>query len=262
MQCELERENHRIRTSNNIWGILPCTTKFWIYLPDKRSYYVRIVSLGPNSAECLSGGQGVQAPAAGAFENAAYMIDRENNVYNRSVFVVANMGLWYNSESEYSAVVPPLLEWLQQVATHNYPSNIDFAKMNLTELEDMQIHPLNTNLTIGTVIKSAFNTGNHAKVLNLRNTVVWHETFSQHWINPWGTGYFAKPSVEFQINGWKAQENKYYLVPTVEYVSHMCCRPITNSSFMADWRNDIVNTQLQQQTYKDVKLFPMTSITR
>lgn len=264
MQCEIERENSKIRTNGNIWGILPCNTKYYIYLPGGRSFYVRIISMGPNSADCLKNGLGKNAIANGVFENAAYVIDRENNVYNRSVFIVANMGLWYNDEHEYAQVVPPLLDWLQQVATSSYPSNIDFAKINLSEPEEAHMHPLRNNLNAGTELKISHDTHKHAQQLRLKNTVVWHESFSQHWANPWGSGYFAKPSVEHQVSEWLHHAGNYSAIPTVEYVSPFCCRAITNTSRMADWRNDIVNGHLQKphSTYKNINLFPMASITR
>ncbi len=259
MQCELEREHPRIRTSGNIWGILPCNTKYTVYLPDGQSLYVRIISMGPNSADCLKGGLNKDAPANGIYENAAYVIDQENNLFNRSVFVVANIGLWYNEESDFASVVPSTLDWLQSVATSTYKSNIDFTKVNLSLPEESHIHPLNHKNP-----ENAFSTAKHAQLHNLHNTVVWHETFSQHWVNPWGSGYFAKPQVEHQVREWTQFSGKYETIATEEYVAPFCCRSITNTSRAADWRNDLVNAQLEKSDtkYKDIKLFPMASITR
>jgi len=264
LQCEIEREDHKIRTNGNIWGILPCNTKYYIYLPGGRSFYVRIISMGPNSADCLKGGRAKNAIANGVFENAAYVIDRENNVYNRSVFVVANMGLWYNDEHEYASVVPATLDWLEQVATSSYPSNLDLPQFNLSLPEETHIHPLRTSANLGTTPKSLIDTAAHAAELKLKNTVVWHESFSQHWANPWGSGYFAKPTVEHQVSEWSQFAGNYSAIPTVDYVSPFCCRAITNTSYMADWRNDIVNAQLKKvdSMYKNVHLFPMADITR
>jgi hypothetical protein len=270
LDCEIHREDPRIRTLGNIWGILPCNTKYTIILPDKRSIYMRIISIGPNSATCLKGGQGRNGPANGAFENAAYMIDRENNVYNRSVFVVANMGLWYNDESEYEKVMPPVLEWLQQVATFSYQSMINFAKVNMTTIEDLadttSILLQNTGSPgdSPTAPSRKHDVTAHAKRHGLHNTVAWHESFAQHWINPWGTGYFAKPSLEEQTAGWKEHAGNYSKIPTAEYVTPFGCRRVTNTSYMADWRNDIVSDILKDsdKNMKDIVVFPMADITR
>lgn len=267
LECEIHREDHKIRTAGNIFGILPCNTKYYITLPDKRSFYVRIVSVGPNSANCLKGGRNKEAIAHGVFENAQYIIDRENNVYNRSVFVVANMGLWYNDEKEYAAVVPHLLNWLQQVATSSYQSNLNIRQFNLSVAEsdaDVSSELLNNANNIGTYVDSPHSVKKHAKRKRLHNTVIWHETFSQHWVNPWGTGYFAKPQVEAQVEGWKEHAGNYSRLSTAEFVSPFCCRSVTNSSYMADWRNDIVKDLLNSadKRLKDIKLFPMADITR
>lgn len=269
LECEVHREDHKIRTAGNIFGILPCNTKYYITLPDKRSLYIRIVSIGPNSANCLKGGRNKEAIAKGVFENAAYIIDRENNVYNRSVFVVANMGLWYNDETEYSAVVPHLLKWLQQVSTFTYPSNLNtqhFNNSSVLEENDADLSGmlLNNAHNIGSHLPSSHNVAKHAKRKKLRNTVVWHETFSQHWANPWGSGYFAKPQVEAQVEGWKEHAGNYSKLSTEYFVSPFCCRAVTNTSHMADWRNDIVNGLLKSpdKRYKDIKIFPMAEITR
>jgi hypothetical protein len=269
LDCEIHREDPRIKTYGNIWGILPCNTKYTIVLPDKRSVYMRIISLGPNSATCLKGGLGRNAISNGAFENAAYIVDRENNVFNRSVFVVANMGLWYNDETEYEKVMPPLLQWLQSVATFTYASNINFDNVNMSTIEDLAD---TTNVLLSnhqptsssTVAPRAHSTAAHAKAHKLRNTAVWHESFLQHWINPWGTGYFAKPSLEHQMDGWKAYNGNFSQVPPAEYVTPLSCRKVTNTSWMADWRNDIVHAILTDDSseLQEVVVFPMADITR
>lgn len=268
LDCEIHREHPGIRTHGNIWGILPCNTKYTIILPDKRSIYLRVISLGPNSATCLKGGQGRSGPSNGAFENAAYMIDRENNVFNRSVFVVANMGLWYNDETEYATVMPPLLEWLQRVATFSYASVINFQNVNLSTVEDLadtaSVLLSHAAGAQSTTAQSRHNVVKHARVHNLRNTVVWHESFAQHWVNPWGTGYFAKPSLEAQTQGWQQYAGNYSKISTADYVTPFSCRKVTNTSYMADWRNDIVTDILKSpdRNLKDIVVFPMAQITR
>lgn len=277
LDCEIHREDPRIRTFGNIWGILPCNTKYTIVLPDRRSIYMRIISMGPNSATCLKGGQGRNAPANGAYENAAYIIDRENNVFNRSVFVVANIGLWYNDEVEYARIMPSVLGWLQQVATFSYASKINLARVNVTTVEDMAD---TTHLLLPATHSSdssgssrdnkegrhAHSTAAHAWTHKLRNTVVWHESFLQHWAHPWGTGYFAKPSLEAQVEEWKkVYAGNYSTIPTAQFVTPLSCRAITNTSHMADWRNDIVTDLLRKkggQQLKDIVVFHMADITR
>ena len=51
---------------------------------------------------------GERAPAAGAFENAQFIVD-QITASNRSVFIVANIGLWYND-----------LELFQEVQISNF----------------------------------------------------------------------------------------------------------------------------------------------
>ena len=86
--------------------------------------------MGPNSAECLKGGKGKgnvlypltyihtysilissyhchsgqAAPAFGAYENAEFIIENIQRQKNQSVFIVANIGLWYNEEEIFEKV--------------------------------------------------------------------------------------------------------------------------------------------------------------
>ena len=288
LDCQIHLEDPRIKTYGNIWGILPCHTKYTIILPDKRSIYIRIISMGPNSSNCLKGGLGKLSPALGAYENAAYYIDKENNILNKSVYVIANIGLWYNDEIEYYNTVKPVLKWLQTVANMSYISNLNFQNINISTIEDEKLDTTmlllnnhksseqnsiynkqkqqeynnnNNNNNNNNYIHSVYN---HSKIYKLKNTVVWHETFSQHWINPWNTGNFAKPSLEEQNQIFKLYEGNYSSIPTKEYATPFGCKPITNTSYMADWRNDIIKDLLKnpKNGYGDIHLFPIADITR
>mmetsp|Transcript_13339 Transcript_13339/g.29213 ORF Transcript_13339/g.29213 Transcript_13339/m.29213 type:complete len:429 (+) Transcript_13339:154-1440(+) len=238
MECEIRREDSRARTNGKIWGILPCETRYEVYLGGKTMSVV-VASIGPNSANCLKNGLGKRGVAGGSFENAAHIVEREMTAHNKSVLVVANSGLWYNDEVLFRSHVPPLLEWLQQVAT------------------------------LGGVKGHKYN---HAK----HNRVAWHETVAQHWANPENTGYFAKPYVEHQETEWP-KDIQHTAVSTFQVPQ--CCRAISNTSYMADWRNDIVRDLLGERVggrggeggsgsgdrgskYGNIELFPIAAITR
>jgi hypothetical protein len=232
MECELLREYPRIKANGNLWGILPCESKFTIWLPGTtRPFIIRIISVGPNSADCLKNGLNHQAPYGGVFENAAHLIARENREYKNSVFVIANLGLWYNDVEKYSRVMPGMLAWLQTVA----------KPINATDIA-------------------------HNAQYNIKNTVVWHETYAQHWINPWNTGYFAKPQSEFQESQWMVVD--MWNMSAKEFIVPWCCSPITNTSRGADWRNDIAHDLIKplakpkERLFPDIGVLPMASITR
>ena len=51
------------------------------------------VAMGPSAIDCLKGGKNSRVPTIGIFENAKAIVDRLMKEENRSVFIVANMGL-------------------------------------------------------------------------------------------------------------------------------------------------------------------------
>mmetsp|Transcript_13765 Transcript_13765/g.12479 ORF Transcript_13765/g.12479 Transcript_13765/m.12479 type:complete len:138 (+) Transcript_13765:216-629(+) len=135
------------------------------------------------------------------------------------------MGLWYNDEKEFDKHVPHILEWL-----HNKSTN-----------------------------KSK------------RNTVIWHETMSQHWLNDYGSGYFYKPYADQQEYDWfngtgqlKDKIDNIKDIPLETFQVPSCCAAITNSSYMADWRNDIVKDYFKKLDLfnKGLKYWQFADITR
>mmetsp|Transcript_15303 Transcript_15303/g.20974 ORF Transcript_15303/g.20974 Transcript_15303/m.20974 type:complete len:279 (-) Transcript_15303:257-1093(-) len=216
LECELLREDKRVKVRGHLWGTLPCNTTLKVYLPpDKqRLTVIQSISMGPNSATCLKGGKGASAPASGAFENAQFIVD-QLTASNRSVFIVANIGLWYNDLDLFNEVVPPVLQWLLEVARQPHRSNV----------------------------------------------VTWHETFSQHWINPTGSGYFSKGYADLQER--QPAFKLPHLVDAFDYQVPTCCRHVTNTSYLADWRNDVIHTHLHKMDRNGlISVLPMAAITR
>lgn len=95
---------------------------------------------------------------------------------------------------------------------------------------------------------------------NFKNSVVWHESTSQHWISASGSGYFEKQIVDKQENEWP----DYSTMEIEKFENHYCCRPITNTSFMADWRNDIVKDSIGKNPnyLQNIPILPLAAITR
>lgn len=226
LECELRREDPRIKFHGNLFGIVPCDTTLKIYFPDGQKTEVHSISLGPKSVGCLKGGLGDKAPGGGVFENPAAIIKNINTQLNQSVLVVANMGLWYNDETEYGNVIPHVLEWMRSI--HGRPKYLE-----------------------GDVDESR---------KNISNIVTWHETVSQHWVSPSGSGYFFKPMVDAQETAW----GEWGKVPIDQFMVPNCCTRVTNTSFMADWRNDIVKEHIRNTAdyKKKIILLPVADITR
>jgi hypothetical protein len=214
LECELHREEPHIRTNGQMWGVLPCDTKLNIQFPDGSRTEMIAISMGPNSRECLKGGKGKYAPASGAYENAEDIVRRINFEQNKSVAVLANIGLWYNDESEFMEVLPLVLQWLKRVT----------------------------------------------QVPGRHNIVAWHETTSQHWNNSIGSGYYNKQIAdETEERYWK----NFSAIPLQNMQVPACCLGITNTSYMADWRNDLVADQLKiLDTDNRITVFPFAKYTR
>jgi hypothetical protein len=232
LQCELSREDPRIRFHGNLFGIVPCDTLLRIYFPDKRELQVYGISLGPRATECIQKHfpdhklteteleRMIQEDATlGIAYHASKLMDMINHEQNRSITVIANTGLWYNIEQEFRQVIPGVLQWLSQIRQRqrNHHGN------------------------------------------SLQNRVAWHETLRQHWISHDQTGYFEQTIVDAQETNWKTQ-NLEAVTPREFMVPH-CCHSIHNAT---DWRNDIVHTLIQANaTYsKSIPILPMADITR
>lgn len=221
-ECELRREDPRVKCHGNLFGILPCDTALKVHLPDGRATQMYAISMGPKSIGCLKDGLGEKAPGGGVFENPAHIIKEINMKYNRSVVVIANMGLWYNEESVFLQSIPSVMEWLNSIS--GTPSYIQPGQ-------------------------------------KIRNVIAWHETVSQHWISYSGSGYFHKTIVDEQEKNWPKDWTSIslsnFLVPNT-------CVHITNTSYMADWRNDIVYdiVRANPEMQKNIAILPLASITR
>ena len=53
---------------------------------------------------CIMNLSGVAAPAFGAYENAEDIVDKIQTQKNHSVFIIANIGLWYNDDELFEKV--------------------------------------------------------------------------------------------------------------------------------------------------------------
>ena len=96
-----------------------------------------------------------------------------------------------------------------------------------------------------------------------RSVVAWHETMSQHFLNTQGSGYFYKPVVDDQELAWRDGRVNLTAVPSEQFIVPTCCSRITNTSFMADWRNDIVKEQLKQRGRAEkIHYLPFADMTR
>ena len=102
---------------------------------------------------------------------------------------------------------------------------------------------------------------NISRVPDRKNVVAWQESVSQHWINPIGTGYFHKPSADHQENTlWVNVTN----IPIDQYNIPTCCAHITNTSHMADWRNDLARVywSSREDWKRSIHYLPLVEITR
>jgi hypothetical protein len=142
----------------------------------------------------------------GIFGNAAYLMNEINFQQNRSVYILANIGLWYNDPDDYAAILPYLMDWFASLAKRS-----------------SQLPSLSSPI---------------------RNIVAWHETLRQHWQNTDDSSgqYIAQLIESHKRDVWG--ENNLSFVPLQSFAGEYCCSPIKNSSFLADWRNRIVHDLL------------------
>jgi len=115
LDCEVRREDQYARTEGTLKGILPCHSAHNIYMGDM-NIPLHAISIGPNSVGCLSGGLHKRDPdGGGLYENARHLIQKFN-AEGRGVFVLANLGLWYNDEKPFQDALPGVFRWLSSVA--------------------------------------------------------------------------------------------------------------------------------------------------
>lgn len=277
MECQLLREDPRIRVRGDMFGILPCDTTVRIMFPDGKEAMVFAVSLGPNSIKCLKNGLHRKAPADGIFENIESILER---------------------------IIAPKCE------TTNGASK-DVSSGSSTEKQLLKIKntvcaggntstDVHTGLSVGRNVllvanmglwyNEAMSGGEHGEVRtkseferalptvlsflsriaswpNRSNIVAWHESSSQHWKSIDGSGYFDLKLVDNQETEFlfKNPQN----IPIADFQIPQCCKAITNTSEEADWRNYLVKKQLQAlglaptaaQTQK-IQYLPYADITR
>lgn len=118
MDCQLKRESWKNYISGLTYrSILPCHSKMTIGLnKGVTTLDLHQISMGPNSKQCLEGGVGNTNHIVGVYENARHIVNYINKVENRSVLLLANLGLWYNDVDSFDVAVPHVLNWLKDVS--------------------------------------------------------------------------------------------------------------------------------------------------
>eukprot|EP01038_Epipyxis_sp_PR26KG_P010193 gene10193-13712_t len=217
LECELMREDAGYRfKGSSIYGVIPCNSTLTVTAPDGTKSQVIHVSLGPKSVECSKYWK-VYSPrspdATDIVENLKQIVKLLNDV-NKSAVVIANTGLWYNTESSYHEVMPIIFDSLVDIS--NVP--------------------------------------------HVHNIVAWHETMTQHWISSDNSGYYDKGLSKIQADAWPW--GNFSTIEVSKSVVPTCCRPVTNGSKEADWRNGIARQLLENKKYENIILVPFADITR
>ena len=98
---------------------------------------------------------------------------------------------------------------------------------------------------------------------HVQNIVSWHETSSQHWVSTTGSGYFEKNLADAQENDWVTGRVNVSALALSELQVPNCCASITNTSLMADWRNDIVKMKMKDLNVSEmISYLPFADATR
>lgn len=212
LNCQLIRENPKLRVSGNIFGITPCDTVLTVTFPDGRSTQIHALSLGPQALSCVKGY--TKYDPESMYIHADKIIKTIMETSN--VALVANMGMWFNDVSHYRSMLPSVLNWLLSIA----------------------------------------------KTPNRSKTVSWHESVMQHWVNKDGSGYYSKDETKMQQT--QIDTTNFTLIPDRDFMVPGCCSPVTNSSYMADWRNDVVTESFdaRPELRESIHLLPFAHITR
>lgn len=136
MQCQIQRESHKSKIEPlAFWKIAPCHEKSTIYIRKKGFENVQLnihqISMGPNALSCLKNEtlstimHQTKPPkditnSERMFYIAKNIINHINMFENQRVFVIANMGLWFNDQSLYMQNIPPIVEWLKSVSEYKF----------------------------------------------------------------------------------------------------------------------------------------------
>lgn len=123
LDCEMRREHHRNYINIDRRGVLPCLTYLSAGFHGQPQFHIHGISIGPNSANCLTGTKNPNAPYDGVFENAKAKIKAINDE-GRGVFILSNVGLWYNEAKHFENPLHGILEWLGEVADNKKVQNI------------------------------------------------------------------------------------------------------------------------------------------
>lgn len=212
LECEIMREDHRAWVEGSLKGILPCHSAHVINMGDLR-VPLHGISIGPNSVGCLAGGLHKNDPdGEGLYENARTLINKFN-AEGRGVYVLANLGLWYNEEAPFQAVLPRVFHWLATVAES----------------------------TAGGT--GGGGTGGEGGG-TVKNIVQWHETMSQHWPNEIGSGYYYRPFGKEVMHNRTMQGVMH--INETDWQVPGCCVSITNTTYGNDWRNSLALEELKR----------------
>ncbi len=123
MDCQLKRESWKSYIYPLNYGrTLPCYSKMTIVI-DRGEYTVDLhqIGMGPNAVDCMeketiSKIKGKRTYYSRMFENAELIVNHINQIEQKRVFVLANMGLWFNDEESLTKATPGVLDWLRRVS--------------------------------------------------------------------------------------------------------------------------------------------------
>ena len=270
LECQLLREDYRIRTQGDQFGILPCDTTLQIKFPDGREATVFAVSMGPNSVKCLKGGAQKLAPSGGIFENIKSIVERINSIDSSICNSTTTPSTVDSSKMSTNVSSSPATEReLSRLRTLTCrgnirspsPSAVDRGGRNVLLVANMGLwyneedggmehgeirSKAEFQKALPTVLSWLADTANLA---GRTNVVAWHETSAQHWRSASGSGYFDVKLVDAQEveEPFKHPE----MLPTHTMQLPNCCERITNASAEADWRNFFVHALLMDMDRAD-----------
>jgi hypothetical protein len=135
LECELMREsNNQVKFDKMISAILPCHALQRVELPGVlKPVDVHGVSFGPSSLNCPDIRPGAESSPHSLYQVAKRVIEKLNNEEKRNVFIVANMGLWYNDPQYLEETIVPVLDWLNTVASNKAFNNLIFWQETMSQ---------------------------------------------------------------------------------------------------------------------------------
>lgn len=146
MDCEILRETKKVFSHGSLNIVLPCHTTTFYQIPKlTEKIGVHGVSFGPSSLNCLHNSSKTMLYNKRLWTEPKNIIElarrtvKKLNSDGKSLFIVANMGLWYNDRVKLENSVDMVLDWLLEVSQVAYPKNYVFWH------ETMSQHWPNTN---------------------------------------------------------------------------------------------------------------------